>query len=449
MRRMHVGVRATSTLIATLLLALPVAASSSPPPEARAAAPGVAFASVACPEAIEDYADCHAVRETQGAWVLVAMPREWNRRLVVHAHGGPRLGDPELAETLEDLARFAVMVREGYAWVGSSYRRGGYGVRVAAEDVERSRQLFVAQWGAPQRTLLHGQSWGGNVVAKLAELHALDDGGQPRYNAVFTTNGVLSGGTRAYGFRADLRAVYQHYCRNHPAPDEPGYPLWMGLPEGSSMDRAMLEDRVNACTGLDRSPGQRTEAQSAALRDILAVTGVREDTLVAHLAWGTFHFRDLVQRHLGGRNPFDNRQVRYRGSADDDALNAEVERFDADPVALARLGYDADLSGLIVLPTLTMHAAADPVVSPSAQNAYAAVVASAGRSALLAQVRTDESDHSRPGDVHVSAALRGLERWLDTGVAPDAAALQQDCLAQAPSPADCRFLALGPHEGGR
>jgi hypothetical protein len=322
-------------------------------------------------------------------------------------------------------------------------------VRVAADDVETSRRLFVAGWGVPERTLLHGQSWGANIAAKLAELHALDDEGRPRYDAVLTTNGVLTGGTRAYGFRADLRAVYQYFCRNHPAAGEPAYPLWQGLPAGSTMDRAALETRVNACTGLDRPPSRRSPAQSAALRDILAVTGIREDTLVAHLAWGTFHFRDLVQRHLDGRNPFDNRQVRYRGSSDDAALNAGIERFDADPIALARLAYDADLSGLIVLPTLTMHAAGDPVVSAAAQHAYAATVASAGRTALLAQVRTDESDHSRPSDATVSAALRGLERWLDTGIAPDAAALQQDCVSQAASAVDCRFLALAQHKDGR
>ena len=436
-----------AALLAALLLAGPLAGRASPTDEALAARAG--FVAVACPEALAGRAECHSGQDARGAWVLVAIPRPWNRRLVVHAHGGPRLGEPERDDSLEDLARFAVMVREGYAWVGSSYRRGGYGVRVAAEDVEASRQWFVAAWGMPERTLLHGQSWGANVAAKLAELHALDDDGRPRYDAVLTTNGVLTGGTRAYGFRADLRAVYQHYCRNHPAANESAYPLWQGLPAGSTMDRAALERRVNACTGLDRTPSRRSPAQSAALRDILAVTGVREDTLVAHLAWGTFHFRDLVQRHLDGRNPFDNRQVRYRGSADDAALNAGVERFDADPAALARLAYDADLSGLIVLPTLTMHAAGDPVVAASAQDAYAATVASAGRSALLAQVRTDGSDHSHPGDAHVSAALRGLERWLDSGLVPDAAALQQDCLAQSPTPADCRFLAAQPNEGAR
>jgi alpha-beta hydrolase superfamily lysophospholipase len=372
--------------------------------------------------------------------VLVAMPRQWNRRLVVHAHGGPRLGAPAQGDSLEDLTRFAVMVREGYAWVGSSYRRGGYGVRRAAEDVETSREAFIAAWGTPERTLLHGQSWGGNVAAKLAELHVLDDAGQPRYDAMLTTNGVLTGGTRAYGFRADLRAVYQFYCGNHPAPDEPAYPLWQGLPAGSTMDRVALEARVNACTGLNREPARRTPAQSAALRDILAVTGVREDTLVAHLAWGTFHFRDLVQRHLDGGNPFDNTRTVYRGSRDDVALNRGVQRFAADPRAVERLAYDADLSGRIVRPTLTVHAQGDPVVSPAAQHVYAATVAAAGRRHLLAQVRTDESDHSRLNDATLTTALRGLERWLDEGEPPTPEGMQRLCRETATVPADCRFL---------
>jgi hypothetical protein len=399
------------------------------------------FAPTPCPPSVASVAACHLARDDHGAWVLAAIPKRWNKVLVVHAHGGPRLTAPAANDGQEDLDRHAVMLREGYAWVGSTYRRAGYGVRLAASDVENSRRLFVSAFGPPRRTLLHGQSWGGNVAARLAELVALDDDGRPRYDAVLTTNGVLFGGTRAYGFRADLRAVYQYYCRNHPAPGEPAYPLWQGLPAGSTMDRAELERRVHGCTDLDRPAAERRPEPAARLRDILAVTGIREDTLVSHLAWGTFHFRDLVQRHLGGANPFDNRRTRYLGSRDDDALNAGIERFAADPAALARLAYDADLSGLIVLPTLTVHAAGDPVVSPTAQDAYALTVAAVGRAHLLAQVRTEERDHSRLDDATITTALRALGAWLDDDARPDAARMQQDCAERAPDPAACRFIA--------
>ncbi len=422
--------RLAAACIAALLLA---------PCAFAAVDPATPFAATPCPALVAAVADCHSARDGNGAWLLVAMPRQWNQRLIVHAHGGPRLTPPEAGDSGEDLERFAVMVREGYAWIGSTYRRAGYGVRVAAEDVDNSRRMFWTQWGRPQRTLLHGQSWGGNVAAKAAELYALDMEGRANYDAVLTTNGMLYGGTRGYGFRADLRAIYQYYCRNHPASGEAQYPLWQGLSADARMSRDELRRRIDACTGLDKDPSRRTPQQAANLRDILAVSGVAEKQLASHLAWGTFHFQDLVQRRLGGRNPFDNMKTVYRGSRDDDALNAGIERFAADPQAVAQLAYDADLSGLIVLPTLTVHALHDPVVSFDAEAAYATTVRATGRSALLAQVATDEREHSRLLDATYLGALEALESWLDSGIRPDAARMQADCQASAKIATECRF----------
>ncbi|MDZ3799459.1 MAG: hypothetical protein U0T03_11745 [Xanthomonadales bacterium] len=409
------------------------------------AAPAVAggeaaFAPVACPASVAAFADCHVAQDGNGAWLLAVVPHDWNRRLVVHAHGGPRLGQPQAGDPAEDLDRFAAMVHAGYAWIGTTYRRGGYGVRMAAEDADNSRQAFWARWGRPQRTFLHGQSWGGNVAAKVAELHALDSEGRPNYDAILTTNGVLFGGTRAYGYRADLRAVYQYYCGNHPAPGEPRYPVWQGLPADAQMERDELRRRVDACTGLGSAPEARTPGQAARLHDILAVTGLDESQLFSNLSWATFLFQDLVQHRLDGRNPFDNAHTVYRGSRDDEALNAGVERFAADPDALARLAYDADLSGLIVVPMLTVHALHDPVVSFDAMAAYAATVQAAGRGHLLAQAAVDEHDHSRPGRATYLGALGALEAWLDTGARPQVATMQQYCLADGYDASQCRFV---------
>lgn len=419
-----------------LALAAPAASAGSAPIDAPA------FKATACPASVAKAADCQEARDGNGAWLLVAMPKQWNRRLIVHAHGGPRLAEPKAGDSSDDLDRFAVMVRAGYAWIGTTYHRGGYGVRMAAADADRSREVFWAKWGRPQRTLLHGQSWGGNVATKAAELYALDGDGRANYDGVLITNGVLSGGSRAYQFRADLRAVYQYYCRNHPQPGEAQYPLWQGLPAGARMDRDELRKRVDACTGVDSAPARRTPQQAARLRDILAVTGVSEKELVAHLAWGTFHFRDLVQKRLDGRNPFDNTKTVYAGSTDDAALNAGVERFAADPQAVAKLAYDADLSGLIVRPTLTVHALRDPVATPRGDALYGQAVAAAGRGGLLAQVGTDESDHSRMRDATYLSALLSLEAWLDTGVRPDAAGIQARCEALVGKPGGCGFLPL-------
>ncbi|MBU2166411.1 MAG: hypothetical protein KKF88_01080 [Alphaproteobacteria bacterium] len=397
-----------------------------------------------CPRSVGAGVTCLSLQDEAGAWLIIAKPETWNGRLIVHAHGGPRMGEPEREDSLEDLDRFSVMVRQGYAWVGSSYRRGGYGVRSAAEDVDRSRAVFWDLFGRPERTLLHGQSWGGNVAAKAAELYGVDEAGTLTYDGVLLTNGVLNGGTKAYQFRADLRAVYQYVCGNHPAPSDPQYPVWQGLPAGARMTRAELRRRIVDCTGIGLSGRDRTAQQTRRKRDILAVTGIEEDELIAHLNWATFTFQDLVQVRLGGRNPFDNSRTVYSGSSDDAALNAGVARFTADPEAVALLAHDADLTGQIVAPTLTLHALYDPTVFYAAEAVYADTVASAGRSHLLVQAATDEDQHSKLEDSGYLTVLAALERWIDTGERPDPSRFQQDCLADH-APRTCHFLQPTAH----
>lgn len=193
------------------------------------------------------------------------------------------------------------MVRHGYAWAVSTYRRPGYGVRMAAEDTENLRKIFIKAFGKPQHTILHGQSWGGNVAAKGIELYASNPDGSRNYDGVVLTNGMIAGGTHNYLHRADLRAVYQYYCHNYPRPDEAQYPLWMGLPADAQLSSKELEARVDECTGVKLPVAQRSAQQRRNLANILAVAPVPERTLVAHLNWATFMFRDLVQRMLDGR----------------------------------------------------------------------------------------------------------------------------------------------------
>ena len=393
-----------------------VTTTASPPPT-----------EAACPDYLPQQARCWSGRAAKGGYYWIAVPENWNGSLIVHAHGGPRTSEPKADDPLEDLERFSMTVKEGFAWAGSTYRRGGYGVRMAAEDTDDLRQIFWDAFGRPRRTILHGQSWGGNVAAKAAELYARDAEGQVVWDGVVLTSGVLAGGTEAYRFRADLRAVYQYYCQNHPASDEVQYPVWQGLPEDVRMTRAQLAERVKTCTGAGLPEGERTPEQKQRLSDILTVVGIEEDQLVGHLAWATFLFQDLVQRRLDGLNPFSNIDTLYEGSHDDAALNAGVQRFAADPMAVARLAYDADLSGLIVAPTVTIHGKDDATAFVWHSAVYRERVAAAGRSELLVQTFTNEAEHSALSAPEYVAVFEALMGWVDQGVKPDASSVAALC----------------------
>lgn len=396
----------TFHLAAALLL--PLAALAQPAPQPQA-----------CPAEVPAGARCFTGQEGT-AFYWIAIPNDWkNDVLVMHAHGGPAdTGPAELKRSEEDLKRWAVTVKAGYAWAGSSYSRGGYGVTMAAEDTERLRQIFVKHFGQPRRTILHGQSYGGGVAAKGAEIYNGGASGRSPYDGVLLTSGVLGGGTRAYDFRLDLRVVYQYLCNNHPLPSEPQYPLWMGLPADSPLTRAELANRVNECTGVRLPAAQRSDKQKANLAALVNAIQIPEGSLIGHLNWATWLFRDLTQLRLGGRNPFSNVGAQYRGSSEDAALNAGVLRYAADREAVAQLARDSDPQGRVKVPVLTLHAIADPTAFVELESAYRQVLDKAGTGQLLVQTFSDEKEHSYLADAQYPALFTALLNWIDKGEKP-------------------------------
>src|SRR5262245_50505298 len=80
----------------------------------------------ACPAAVAEIATCYVTKHESGAFILAAMPKDWNGNLVVFAHGGPAVVPPAASTSQNDLTRYAYLVKSVYGWVASSYRREGY-----------------------------------------------------------------------------------------------------------------------------------------------------------------------------------------------------------------------------------------------------------------------------------------------------------------------------------
>lgn len=413
-------------------------------PRASATLPDVAEAApqpMTCPKGVPTDARCLSGRDSAGAHYVIAIPAVWNGTLVMHAHGGPALGEPRLERSVEDLERWAITVRAGYAWAGSSFRQGGVAVRAAAEDTERLRRLFTRHIGQPRLTLLHGQSWGASVAAVGASMFTDDGAGRKPYDAVLLSSGVLAGGTRAYDFRLDLRVIYQHLCGNHPAAGEPAYPLWMGLPEGGKLTPAQLRQRVDACLALDKPAAQRTAEQQKKVDTITRVLKIPESSIHSHLSWATWHFQDIALRRTGGRNVFGNIGARYVGSDDDEALNRGVLRYAADPEAVARFGADTDPDGRIPVPVLTVHGIHDATAFIEMDHAFRRTMERAGTADHLVQTFTEDSSHSYLSDPVYVTLFATLSEWARGGPRPTPAGIAQRCPSfEAAFGAGCRFL---------
>jgi alpha-beta hydrolase superfamily lysophospholipase len=397
---------------------------------ALAACAGLALAHaqspVKCPEAAPDGAKCYGGTDANGAIVLFVVPARWNGVLVVNAHDGPDTKAPTAERNTDELNRWSPFVRSGYAWAATGYRRASYAVREAADDLENARKLFAATVKAPRRTLLHGQGWGALVAARALEIHPKS------FDGALLTGGELAGATRGEDYRLDLRIIYQYYCRNLPSAGEPQYPPWMGLTAGSKLNSADVRERFNDCTGSNLPTPRRSTAQRAALAGILAASRVPERTLPTQLARATLVLSELVNRELGGRNPFSNEGVEYRGSRDDRALNAGVARFAADPAARSELAADGDPTGRISVPVLALHAIGDPATFVENESAYRATLERAGTADKLVQAYTDESEHHALSMSEYMAALDLLLEWVEHGTKPVPADVARACRAYVP-----------------
>jgi len=419
--------RVRLALVGTSLLVL--AGCASPPPAPPEAAPQAQ----ACPQGVPEGARCLRGQDSASSHYLIVMPAQWSGVLVVHAHGGPALGPPKATRADEDIKRWAITVSEGHAWAGSVFRQGGFAVTTAAEDTERVRRIFVAHVAKPRRTLLHGQSWGAMVATRAAELFPKS------WEGVLLTSGVVAG-PATYDFRLDLRAIYQHLCQNHPRPDEPPYPLAIGLPADSKLTNAELASRADECLGVRKPAAQRTPEQAQKLKTIVDVLKIPESSVISHLNWGTFTLRDVVGKN-GGVSPFGNEGVRYTGSADDAALNAGVPRFKADTQAVARFAADVDHRGRFAVPVLSAHGIGDATVFVEGNDTLRQRMVAAGNGARLVQTFVDSSEHSYWGDAFYPPLFEALLNWVDKGHKPTPAGIAERCRQlRASQPADCRFL---------
>jgi pimeloyl-ACP methyl ester carboxylesterase len=348
------------------------------------------------------------------------VPANWGGVLVVHAHGGPFLGEPTDARGNEDAKRWAVTVASGYAWAGSVFRQGGFAVTPAAEDTERVRRIFVEHVAKPRRTLLHGQSWGAMVATRAAEMFPQS------WDGMLLTSGVVAG-PATYDFRLDLRVLYQHLCNNHPRADEAQYPLWQGLPPSVRMVGADVAARVNECLSLNQPDAMRTATQREKIKTIVDVLRIPASSIASHMNWATFTLADIAKRH--GGSPFGNVGVQYRGSMADAKLNARVLRYVADPRAKASFAADTDHAGRFALPVVTAHGIGDATVFVEGSDTLRSRMQAAGNSHRLVQTFVESSEHSYLGDAIYPPLLEGILAWVEKGEKPTPAGIAARCRA--------------------
>ena len=369
-----------------------------------------------CPPGMPPGVNCVAGVDAHGAFFLIAVPANYNGRLVLWDHG--YMLTPPAALAAGDLGVGLPALSQGFAAAASSFRPdaiglSGWQVRDAAEDTENLRQRFVQLVGRPQKTYITGASEGGLITAETIERFARDEEGRLNYDGALPLCGAVAGGDANWCGGFDLRSVYQYYCQNLPRPGEMQYPLYLGLAPGNTLTAQDVAARVNECTGVLQPAATRTPQQARNLANILGVEKIPESFLITDMEFVTFGLQEVTLVRTNGLSPVTNLGVMYSGSGDDAALNAGVFRAGFDPGAIAWLNSAYNPTGDVEIPTVTMHTIGDGLVIVENEHEYREEFIEEGDRGRLFQLFTNAGGHCQFSKSELAAAFEALVNWVE------------------------------------
>jgi pimeloyl-ACP methyl ester carboxylesterase len=315
-----------------------------------------------------------------GALSLICFPESWNGKLVIYAHG---YVEPSAPVALPEDEVGGVNVSNavtgyGYAYATTSYRANGLVVLPAVEDmtqlVEAVRDRVKPD---PSATLLVGFSEGGLVAALTLERYpGLVDG-------ALAACGPIGDFTRQIDYFGDARTLFDYFFPGV----LPGTAVEIP-PELRDGWTSTYEPAVIAA--LTNDPARAAELAAVAGIPVPDAAAARAAT-IAQVLWYNVLATDDAQERLGGQ-PYSNVAREYTGSVDDAALNAGVERYDAEAQARAAI-LEFDTRGDLPGPVVTLHTTGDPEVPFFHEALYRDKVEATGRLDRLEQRSVDRLGH--------------------------------------------------------
>jgi hypothetical protein len=343
-----------------------------------------------------------------GAGYRIEVPRNWNGRLVMWAHGF-RGTTPEL--TVDNHPLRAFLVANGYAWAASSYSRNDYDVEAGVKDTHALTQLFNGIVGNPSLVYLTGASMGGHITAAAIEQYP------NTYAGAMPICGVLSD-HELFDFYLDYNLAAAALA-GYPATFPPDPAAWTAVAEPQIMT-TLAGAWPNALT----PDGEHLKAMTQ-----LRSGGVRPLFNAAWVSWATFLLQFGTLDGTVPRSPgvvVDNTDAVYQFDTDpalspaEQALNDAVLRVAQEPAGRVERGVAnvPVVNGTPRVPVLTLHDIGDLFVPFSMEQVYAQRVAANGRSDLVVQRAIRGVGHC---DFTAAELVRGftdLVRWVEGGVKP-------------------------------
>lgn len=340
-----------------------------------------------------------------GGVYQIEVPDDWNGDVVYFAHGF-RGNAPQL--TVQPPPIRDHLIAEGYAWAASSYSKNGYEPGAGARDTYALRDVFAEQVGAAKRQYLYGQSMGGHVAALSLELYPT------AYDGALAECGAVAG-REILDYFVSWAALAEYFS---------GTTLFADYGDASKV-LANLRTGVGGVLGSPQSLTAKGEAFASAVEQLTG--GQRPFFKEGFIVNYALNFGLLVQAvaqpqisNAVAQNADTTYGISEGFGVTADAINRAVTRVRSNPAYMDRAAYpeNADLTGKIERPFLTIHGTGDLFVPISMEQSYRRTVDAAGAGDLLVQRGIRRAGHCIFSEQERETAFDDLAAWVREGKKP-------------------------------
>jgi pimeloyl-ACP methyl ester carboxylesterase len=334
----------------------------------------------------------------KGAHFTVLFPENWNKKLVMFAHGYEFMGGVPFSKNPNFTKGMTPFLERGFAVAASDYQYQGFAMPQGVDDTEALRAYFFKKYGKPDTTFMVGQSMGGGVA--MATMENFDK----NYQGAL---GLCSFSSRPY---LQCRKEFEIYA------------VFNALFPNVVPTLSNVMDINVSYKAIDsRQIGPKSIAiREGFMKDSVLATqfaqhfDLKLTDLAMSLLFNENVLRDVAQK--SGGNPFDNTNTVYSGFSDDWAINQKVERLEATADANKIFGK-YDRTGNINKPIVLMHTIYDQLIPPQyGVTNFENMVHNRGKDQFLTVKITSGQAHCAFTPEQTAMAFDALRNWVKTGV---------------------------------
>jgi hypothetical protein len=361
-----------------------------------------------------------------GAAYRIEVPKAWNGRLVVYAHGYRGTGTVVYVDSPSLRAHY---LARGFAWAASSYQTNGYDVGQGVRDSHALISLFREVTGDRAKAVyMTGASMGGHITAVAIEEH-------PRsFVGAMPVCGVL-GDAELFDYFLDANvtgAALAGVRPEFPLDPDAGFPArWRAQLQRVLPALGVTTGRPPVLTEAGRTWSDVVERRSGGERPGFANAFAYWNAVPASAPNADLPFLFGLYPGLSGGtagiadgNLTDNRFTLYRSTdrplptAAEWRLNAKVLRVA--PTAEPSRGLDGvpRVDGRPPVPVLSLHDVGDLFVPFSMEQVYARRALQNGRSGLFVSRAVRGVGHCDFTQPELRQGFDDLVSWVRTGHRP-------------------------------